>query len=371
MSNILDITVSGFANYIDKIPKDVNLYNFLISKKYSKIVDLIRSEPNKTARDKIKATLPAITPSGVFLPSRKDEYLIKHSGLICIDIDRKGNECLNNYTSLKDELCKIPFVAYCGLSVSGTGYFVLIPIQEPQYHREYFNSLYTSFLDMNIKIDKSCVNVSRLRGYSCDPDFYINIDAKVWNILPKLNEINKTPIMAYNSINVTNSQSSFDKCINIIQTKRIDMTSHYNEWFVLLGSLANEFGERGRQYAHIISQYNIKYKASETDYYFTQALKAGNKKADISTFFKYCKDFGIIYKTDNEPKKNDYQKNNLNDMIKKQFSSLHQEYWILDKEKNNDLTNYNLGILCDNLSRTYKINVTLEEYYNTYLSINL
>jgi len=224
---------------------------------------------------------------------------------------------------------------------------------------------------MNITIDKSCVNVSRLRGYSYDPDCYINTNAEVWNVMPTVKEINNSPVIKYNSINVKNTQSYFEKCINIIQTNCIDMTSHYNEWYILLGALANEFGEMGRQYAHIISQYNTNYKLSETDYYFTQALKTENKKADISTFFKYCKDYGIIYKTDNSPKKNEYQKNNLSVMIKKQFTALSKECWILDKDINLELTNYNLRILIENLNVTYKINVTSQEYYKTYLNINL
>jgi hypothetical protein len=363
MKSILDITVSGYSNYMDNKPINVNLKLFLTSDKYQKEVEQIRTLTDKGQRDKIKSTLPAITPSGTFANSRKDENLIKHSGFICIDIDLKGNENVNNYTDLKTELCKIPFVAFCGLSVSGTGYFVLIPIKEHQHHRDYFNTLFSAFQDMNITIDKSCVNVSRLRGYSYDKDCFINENAKVWDYLPRTKEVKPQATKT--------SQKSdnyyFDKCMNIIQTNKIDITTNYDNWFILLGCLANTFGENGRQYAHIISQYHPNYKTSETDFYYNKVLKSDSKKRDISTFFKFCKEYGISYKDEINNNTVDYKEIYIKNLIRLQWTNLDKKAWILEYENNKELKSIvlnNIEWLCSTFNKKYNMNIADNEYYN-------
>jgi len=68
--------------------------------------------------------------------------------------------------------------------------------------------------------------------------------------------------------------------------------------------------------------------------------------------------------------KNEVPNSNINDLIKLQFSKLTKECWILNKDQDFQLTNYNLNVLCDSLNLTHKINITPEVYYNTYLSMN-
>ena len=380
MKNILDINISGFASYTDSKPKEVNLYSFLISKKYSNKVDLIRSEPDKDIRNKIKATLPAITPSGIFAPTRADNNLIKHSGFICIDIDFKGNECLNNYNNLKDELCKIPFVAFCGLSVSGTGYYVLIPIKEPQHHKNYFYTLSEAFYDMNIIIDSSCINVSRLRGYSYDNDYYLNNDAEVWDILPPIKEVStpikevvrKQPNISNYSNNTDSTQYFFNKCLDIIQTNCIDITVSkkgqlydYPQWFKLLGCLGNYFGENGRKYAHIISQYHPNYKPGETDFEFTKALNNGSKTGTLGTFFDLCKDYDITYKTEPEPKKVTVSDNQiLWDLIENDYKN--NEIVCFNQSLNFETNEPNeaLKINCDTFNKKHNKKVSYTKYFD-------
>jgi hypothetical protein len=59
----------------------------------------------------------------------------------------------------------------------------------------------------------------------------------------------------------------------------------------------------------------------------------------------------------------------LKTLIKQQFSSLHPECWIIDKEKYLQLTNYNLQVLCDYLYSTYNTSVSLDEYYIAFKSL--
>lgn len=177
MNSILNIKISCFANYdTPSNPKPVNLLDWLKSGKYKNEVELIRSIEDKTERSRLKAQLPAITPSGLFT-YRAGKCLVKHSGFIQFDIDEKGNEGLTNYKELKSHICNIPNVAYCGLSVSGKGFWGLIPIAYPDKHKQHFKALEEVFKKYNIIIDPTCKDVSRLRGYSFDPNGYFNHNA--------------------------------------------------------------------------------------------------------------------------------------------------------------------------------------------------
>ncbi|GHB45656.1 BT4734/BF3469 family protein [Mongoliitalea lutea] len=184
MKSILDIEVSCFKDYEETAhPKTVNLLSWLTSTKYKDKVDLIRTLDDKKERDAIKSTLPAITPSAI-LKNRKRgiplmEKLVKHSGFIQIDIDKsKNNLGISNWDDLKAELCKLPNIAYFGLSASGRGFWGLIPIPpEPENHKRYFDSLEKIFLGWGIELDGQPKNIASLRGYSYDLEPYFNHQA--------------------------------------------------------------------------------------------------------------------------------------------------------------------------------------------------
>lgn len=180
MDSILNISVSCFANYdTPDNPKPVNLLSWLKSDKYRNEVEKIRLLQDKAERDRIKATLPAITPSGVFI-YRSVKDLVRHSGFIQFDIDAKGNESVGNYADLKEQISKIKNVAYCGLSVSGTGYWGLIPIAYPEKHVQHHKVIQEALKKFGISIDPAPKSVASLRGYSFDPNAFFNHQAVVF-----------------------------------------------------------------------------------------------------------------------------------------------------------------------------------------------
>lgn len=217
--SILDTQVSWFKDYYSTDPGGtVSLIQWLQSKKLQQQVEAIRELPTKEQRDAAKSKLPAITPSGIF-SKRNSSGLKQHSGIICIDIDKTGNEEIENYSDLKKELCKLKQVAYCGASVSGTGFFLLIPLAYPGRHKEQFQALKNEFWKWGIVIDKSCGNIDRLRGASFDADAYYNNRAIPFAGLP--NEDKKhyqqpTPAMIVGTV--------FEKAI--YYTEKI----HYNKF---------------------------------------------------------------------------------------------------------------------------------------------
>ena len=164
MQSVLNVNVSSFANYTASVnPKDVNLLNWLTSSKYAAEVERIRTTQDKVKQKDMKAELPAITPSGTFT-ERKETALIKHSSFIQFDIDLKINKHIKNYNKLKEEIAKIPNVAYCGLSVSGEGYWGLILVAYPDKHKEHFRFILNWFKRYGINVDDKPSNVASLRG---------------------------------------------------------------------------------------------------------------------------------------------------------------------------------------------------------------
>jgi hypothetical protein len=192
--SVLNVEVSCFRNYdTPQNPVPINLMTWLTSTKYKDKVEAIRSIDDKRERDAIKATLPAITPSGIF-SYRSQSKLIHHSGLIQIDIDLSPkNKLISNWEDLKAELIKLPQIAYLGKSVSGLGYWGLIPIPaDSEGHKLYFDSLKEIFLkSWGIELDDKPKNVASLRGYSFDPEAYFNHQAKLYLIkkIPQTREV--------------------------------------------------------------------------------------------------------------------------------------------------------------------------------------
>lgn len=279
--NIFENKVSVFANVLDTEPiATASLKDVLYSEKVKAKVDEIRSTGNKD----LKKSLPSFTASGVF-SIRSDAGLVEHSGVVCIDIDKKDNTHLENFSELKQLIKSIPYVSYCGLSVSGEGYFVLIPIKDAQSHKEHYVSICEDFKRCGIVSDASCKNVSRLRFMSHDSSPYINNEAIVYSRLP----IEKKQSIYSASSN--SSDSDIEAVLREIVSRNIDITGSYQQWLEIGASIASEYSERGRAYFHQISQFSNKYTMSETDKKYDDCLKMHS--FGIGTFFYYAKQYAI------------------------------------------------------------------------------
>lgn len=290
------ITVSLFKNYKSTAPKDVNLWEWLNDPSYKDQIEFLRTLENKDDKRRIKSGLPAITPSGRFL-IRNEAGLIDHSGLICIDIDAADNPQVDDFEYLREQLSHIVNVAYCGLSASGKGLFCLIPIKYTDKHKLHFEALKRGFEMHGIVVDKGCGDVSRLRGYSYDPNSYFNMEAVMYTQLHDRNcdqyadceKIKIKPRLKFES----NSQYKAEKVISNIEASGTDITGDYNQWFQIGCALANEFDEDGREMFHTVSKFSDKYQPMVTDTQFTNCLK-GDYGYNIGTFFHWAEEYNII-----------------------------------------------------------------------------
>ena len=122
---VQDIEITVYRGVRDTQGHRSTLYDFLNNVDYDAINEL-RSCNDAHKRKQIKLSLPQATISGVFAPSRSADNLVRHSGLICVDIDRKDNLHISNFdTLLEDVICHIEEVVYAAHSVSGNGYFFI------------------------------------------------------------------------------------------------------------------------------------------------------------------------------------------------------------------------------------------------------
>jgi len=289
MKSILNIKVSCFENCQSTSPVDVNLLDWLTSDKHRQKVESLRTIQDENLQKVIKASLPVITPSGVF-SYRAEKNLIEHSGFLAFDIDEKDNRHIGNFDKLKEQISHVVCVAYCGISVRGKGYWGLVPIPKstPTEHRYRFTALSKFFKDYGIIMDESGKDICRLRIYSWDPDGYFNHNAKLYTriLIPK----QKT----YNRPGFSDTRNKVEAIIFQIKENRIDITGDYKEgWLKIASALANEFGESGRGYFHTVSMFHPKYNDKDTDRMFDECLKHNYNKVTIASFFHITDEYGI------------------------------------------------------------------------------
>ena len=116
--------VSVFENHYSKEPLyEVRLDKFLHTTKFKTQVEEYRASTDDEFRRKIKGSLRCVTPSGTF-SQRQESSIIKHTELICVDIDAKDNPMfdLAKAKHMIGECC--PSLYYAGLSLSGQNGYV-------------------------------------------------------------------------------------------------------------------------------------------------------------------------------------------------------------------------------------------------------
>lgn len=281
---------SSTVSYFDKVSEsepssEFDLLLLLTTDLFSSFVENVRMSHGQEQK-KYKLSMPAYTPSGIFWQARKKEHLKKHSKFICVDIDAKDNKHIENFHDLKNELAKVVNIAFVGRSVSGNGYYGIIPIENPDYHDEYFDAIQEAFAKLGIIVDKSCRDVSRLRIVSYDENYYLAdraviFDSRIESAVPvrEIEFIDKKRV-----INV----------INAINKQQLDITSDYKDWFSLGCSFANTFGEDGRHFFHEISKHNEKYNIKEADKQFDACLKNPRQNGNtLGTFFYHARKSGV------------------------------------------------------------------------------
>lgn len=292
--DIFQTHVSVYNGVTDNTGTRMPLGTFLFCKEYKDDILRLRAVFDKEKRNALKRSLPQATISGVFSPTRAKNNLSQHSGLICVDIDAKDNPDILDWETLKQDLSVLPQIAYCALSVSGKGLFLVIPLRYPEKHLQQFRQLQIDFRKMGIMIDSACSDITRLRCLSYDEHPIINENATLYEgvYVEKPKHKSFPTCFIYEG---ENTSAEVAVCCRKIQQCGIDITASYDDWLKVGCALAT-LGERGRSLFHICSRQNAKYNATKTDKMFTDLLRRNYQQVNIGTFFWMCKQYGITTK---------------------------------------------------------------------------
>lgn len=288
----LQIQVSCFNNFFTPIPcNNVDLDSWLLTDRFQYPVTQIRQNPHSFEARKLKSQLPCITPSGLF-KERCGSGLIQHSGMICIDIDRKDNPNILNWSEVKQAIIGIPGLHYAGLSIGGDGLFALFKIAYPERHQEHFRALEEDFRKIGLTVDTSCKDICRLRCASYDPRpvFYLLEDIEPYRRLKSRQKISGVKQRRFSS----QTQLRVEHLITCIEALHLDITDVYRDWFSIGCALHNEFGELGRNYFHRVSCLSPKYDKKECDATYDKCARYS--KIQIATFFHHCAKYNLKFK---------------------------------------------------------------------------
>lgn len=289
-NELLDVIVSSYPNVTDTTGTEVNLKDFILSGKYKEVAEQIRCGATADERHDIKKQLynqiPAVTVSGRF-SQHNSEHLIEASGLICIDIDWKDN--VDIMPQVPSILQKLKYVAYCGKSISGDGYFAIIPIENPRHFKQHFYALEEEMKSYGIVIDKSCKDITRLRYASYDADGYYNPNATTYYW-----ELDKEAKAATNSkekvtkkrLSPTSSSMTdaemVGKQLEFLKSSGSTIPDDYDTWFKVGMALNSGLGEEGRTYFHEFSKLSDKYNEDECNTQYDNIISHYDGDSDIT-----------------------------------------------------------------------------------------
>lgn len=125
----------------------------------------------------LKAKLQAFTPAALLRSKAKEQVeIIERSGLMQLDFDYKDIKEFN-IDELKQAVFSLPFIAFCGLSCSGNGFYALVLISEPEKLEAYADHCFDILKGYGIQPDES-------KGKKPENLRYVSYDA---NMLYRLN----------------------------------------------------------------------------------------------------------------------------------------------------------------------------------------
>lgn len=134
------------------------------------ITELRTLEMTNEERLMLKQTLQCFTPSGLLRTKKKDQIIVdSRSGLMQLDFDYKDIKDYDIQELKRAVFDLLPFVAFCGLSCSGNGFYALIEIQEPEKLKHYAEHCFEVLTKYGIPPDTTKGrNVNDLRFVSYD-----------------------------------------------------------------------------------------------------------------------------------------------------------------------------------------------------------
>ncbi|UKM65471.1 AAA family ATPase [Flavobacteriaceae bacterium GSB9] len=267
------------------------LYKFIstsedLNNKIFRLREMLFQKGSAVYKKEKANVLPSVTPSGKF-KIRKANGLIRHSGIICIDIDDVQS---NDFVGLKRRLAAdiqikpiLIFTSPCGF---GLKVFLKIDVDQST-HFNYFEALESYFkLEYDLEIDKACKDVSRACFLSYDPDAIYNdiflnekgLDANFIN-----HWASNQGVVYDNELDINTIEKLY-KIGNGLKSKGVCISDDYHDW-VRVGHSFCQLGEQGRELFHLFSEVSTKYDTNSTNSKYDALLESYDGRLGIGTIF--------------------------------------------------------------------------------------
>lgn len=152
------------------------VYRYIITRRYMSETEQLRGiADDDKARDFKGQHFDYVTPSGVFSYC-SDNSLVKHSGVLCMDLDHLGNRVEELFQLLIHEPMFQTLLLFRSPRGSGLKWFIHIDLSRCD-HRTWFQAvrnylMHTYHLE-DKQVDKACGNPSRACYLCYDPQAYI------------------------------------------------------------------------------------------------------------------------------------------------------------------------------------------------------
>lgn len=285
------IKISLFPNsFTQEASEHISIEDFILKTRegfWRVMVDKLRSKQDENSFKKFKKTLPAVTISGDFKTRDNKIAITKrlraHSGLICLDVDKKDNPKMRT-SDVVDKECLAQFV-----SCSGHGIKIIYRCEQttsPEVHRRIYDAAIErlSKKGIKLKVDPIVKSIASLQYVSYDESLYYNAKTKL--VIKALPAIKRKVVKP--SEDTTKELEQLNEYIKALGA--IDVSTDYEDWMNILFGISFTMGEAGRKAVHELSKNYPNYSKIETDEKFDACLERGNSTVanpvTISTVFK-------------------------------------------------------------------------------------
>ena len=254
---------------------------------------------------------PYVTPAGVFSYCN-DQSLIRHSGLLCVDLDHLKDVERTKRLLIEDKHFATPF-AFRSPSGDGLKWFLRIDLTKCD-HQTWFqavrNYLLDTYKDLTTEnVDSHVGNLSRACFLCYDPDAYVNLDSKEpelpfnpedWagksaNIRKSAASVNCLP-SACQPLSPTEELAKAKAVAYALMRRGASIAESYGDYVKLGFSLANGLGSEGRHLFHLLCSQSAKYNREDCEAKWNECLSKSDGRTTIATFYHMAKMAGVELK---------------------------------------------------------------------------
>ena len=294
-------SASIFKNYVHLVEhKSIIVITKDIKEgKYKEQVEAILkliAEGQEEEADKLKKQLLAFTPSGTFENGRKAELLTQYSEYVILDLDDLNPVQL---VEAKKIVALAPYTFAVFISPSGNGLKIIVAVNsKAEHHKLAFQQVSDYYAQaLQVEVDSSGKDVSRLCFMSYDPDCFRNINAEPFNVNieaasaePPKKEKQKSEQEPTKPTESSDENTAwlevFGKCVDFTERKATYTEGNRNNYVHLLACNCNRAGiPKNIAEAHILQNFDLDQKEAIP----TIQSAYDNNIADFAKFADFAK----------------------------------------------------------------------------------